>query len=58
MGGDTVKTTLKEVSYNMRALVESLRRLYKSSRINKEKVDELFKNGKITEEEYNYILGV
>ena len=42
----------------MRALVESLRRLYKSSRINKEKVDELFKNGKITEEEYNYILGV
>ena len=58
MGGDTVKTTLKEVSYNMRALVESLRRLYKSGRINKEKVDELFKNGKITEEEYNYILEV
>ena len=42
----------------MRALVESLRRLYKSGRINREKVDELFKNGKITEEEYNYILGV
>ena len=38
-----------------RELVESLRRLYKS---NKEKVDELFKNGKITEEEYNYILEV
>ena len=42
----------------MRALVESLKRLYKSGRSNKEKVDELFKNGKITEEEYNYILEV
>ena len=42
----------------MRPLVESLRRLYKSGKITKEKVDELYNNNKITEEEYNYITTV
>lgn len=41
----------------MRALVESLRRLYKSGKITAEKVAELLTEGKITEEEYEYIIG-
>jgi hypothetical protein len=41
----------------MRTLVESLRRLYKSGKINQDKVLELFLNDKITSEEKDYILG-
>jgi hypothetical protein len=36
--------------------VESLSRLYKSNRINKERLDELLANNKISDEEYNYIV--
>ena len=41
----------------MRTLVESLKRLYKSEKINQDKVLELFLNDKITSEEKDYILG-
>lgn len=41
----------------MRTLVESLKRLYKSGKINQDKVLELFLNDKITSEEKDYILG-
>lgn len=41
----------------MRALVESLRRLYKGGKITAEKVAELLTEGKITQEEYEYIIG-
>lgn len=41
----------------MRALVESLRRLYKAGKITDEKVAELLTEGKITQEEYEYIMG-
>lgn len=40
----------------MNQFVESLKRLYKNSLINEQKVVELFKNGKITESEKEYIL--
>lgn len=40
----------------MNQLVESLRRLYLVGKIDKNKVDELLNNNKITLEEYNYIL--
>lgn len=40
----------------MNQLVESLRRLYLVEKIDKNKVDELLNNNKITLEEYNYIL--
>lgn len=41
----------------MRQFVESLKRLYNDNKLPKEKVLELFKNGKITEDEKKYILG-
>ena len=42
----------------MNQFVESMRRLYKDKKISEQKVIELFKNGKITEEEKMYILDV
>lgn len=41
-----------------RQFVESLMRLYKSKKINEEKIKFLCKSGKITEEEKKYILGI
>ena len=38
--------------------IESIRRLYKSGKIPKEKVLELFQSGKLTEKETMYILDV
>ena len=38
--------------------VESIKRLYKDKKINKEKIVELFESGKISEEELNYILDI
>lgn len=40
----------------MRQFVESMRRLYSGEMISEKKVVELFENGKITEEELEYIL--
>ena len=40
----------------MNQFVESLKRLYESNKINEQKVIELFKNNKITENEKEYIL--
>jgi len=40
----------------MNTFVESLKRLYQSDKLTAEKVIDLFKNGKITEEEKWYIL--
>jgi hypothetical protein len=40
----------------MNQFVESMKRLYQNERINEQKVIELFKNGKITEKEKEYIL--
>lgn len=42
----------------MRQFVESLKRLYANEKLTEEKVIQLFKNGKITENEKNYILEV
>ena len=42
----------------MNQFVESMRRLYKDKKINKEKVIELFNNSKITMDEKNYILNI
>lgn len=42
----------------MNQFVESMRRLYENGKINKEKVVELFNNGKITMDEKNYILNI
>ena len=39
----------------MSTLIESLKRLYISERIDKDKLNEFKENSKITEEEYNYI---
>ena len=36
--------------------IESIKRLYNSEKVSKEKIVELFENGKITEEEKSYIL--
>lgn len=36
--------------------VESVKRLYQSKKITKEKVDSLYEDGKITSEERDYIL--
>lgn len=41
----------------MRTLVESLKRLYEDSRITKEQILQRVESGKITIEEYNYIVG-
>ena len=40
----------------MRQFVESLKRLYSNSMISEEKINELFKTGKINKEEMEYIL--
>lgn len=40
----------------MNQFVESMKRLYQNERINEQKVIELFKSGKITEKEKEYIL--
>lgn len=42
----------------MNQFIESLRRLYKMEKISKEKLDELLSNGKITRQEYDYIVPV
>lgn len=39
----------------MRTFVESLKRLYSTGRVEFAKVNELFTEGKITQEEYEYI---
>lgn len=41
-----------------RQFVESMKRLYQSGMVNKEKIVELYVSGKITEEEKLYILEV
>ena len=41
----------------MRQVIESFKRLYEKSILPKEKILVLYKDGKITEEEKNYILG-
>ena len=41
----------------MNQFVESMKRLYKTNKINKEKLDVLLTSNKITKEEYDYILG-
>lgn len=40
----------------MNQFVESLKRLYKNDKVSTEKIIELFKNGKITDDEKWYIL--
>lgn len=40
----------------MNQFVESLRRLYKMEKINREKLNELLSNEKITQQEYDYIV--
>lgn len=40
----------------MKQLIESLKRLYNSQKINKEKIVEMCKNNIISEEEKKYIL--
>lgn len=42
----------------MRQIIESLRRLHQKGIVDKEKVFTLFNDGKISEKEMNYILGV
>ena len=42
----------------MNQFVESMKRLYKSEKINEEKIKLLCKSGKITEEEKKYILDI
>ena len=41
----------------MRAIVESLKRLYEAGRLSKEQLMERVEKGTITIEEYNYIIG-
>lgn len=41
----------------MRILVESFKRLYESGRVTKEELLNRVSNGKITQEEYEYITG-
>lgn len=40
----------------MSMFVESLKRLYKSEKVTLVKLDQLKTNGKVTEEEYKYII--
>ena len=49
-----------EVYYNMiqTLFVESLHRLYKDKRVDKEKIDELLSKEKINQQEYDYIISV
>lgn len=42
----------------MSTFVESLKRLLKAKKITKKKLKAIFDNGKLTQEEYDYILGV
>ena len=42
----------------MKQLIESIKRLYNSQKINKETVIKLYENKKITEQEKEYILDV
>ena len=42
----------------MRQFVESLKRLYGAKMVDEKKIIELYKNGKITENERKYILEV
>lgn len=37
--------------------VESLKRLYKAGKVTEEKLSEMLSEGKITQEEYEYITG-
>ena len=41
--------------FNMRILVESLKRLYESGRVTKEELLDRVAGGKISQEEYEYI---
>ena len=41
--------------FNMRILVESLKRLYESGRVTKEELLDRVASGKISQEEYEYI---
>ena len=41
----------------MRTLVESLKRLYENNRLTKEQILQRVESGKITIDEYNYIVG-
>ena len=41
----------------MRTFVESLRRLYVAGRITREKIASFLESGKITQEEFDYIVG-
>ena len=40
----------------MKQFVESLKRLYEKDKVNKSKIEDLFKDEKITKEEKEYIL--
>ena len=40
----------------MKQFIESLKRLYNNRQVNKEKIEEMCKNKKISEEEKKYIL--
>ena len=40
----------------MTILIESLKRLYKNQKINLDKIENLLKENKITQEQYNYIV--
>lgn len=42
----------------MTSYVESLKRLYPNHQIVRDRVEALYTDGKLTEEEYNYIKGV
>lgn len=42
----------------MRTLVESLKRLYDAGRLTLEQIQERLEKGTITQEEYDYIVGV
>lgn len=41
----------------MRTLVESLKRLYSQEKVTREHINEMYQQGKITTEEYFYIVG-
>jgi hypothetical protein len=41
----------------MSTYVKSLKRLYEAGRLTDVRITELLENGKITEEEYQYIIG-
>lgn len=41
---------------SMRIMVESLKRLYDEQKVEQQTVDNMLQAGKLTEEEYNYVL--